>query len=180
MSAEGKGIYGILIEFEEPEKLVAACRRVRDQGFERWDAHSPFPIHGMDRAMGIRETRLPLLIFAGGLTGFATALLMQWWMNAIDYPFLISGKPLFGLPANIPITFELTVLFAAITTVIGMWGSNGLPCLYHPVFKSESFRRVTTDRFFIVLEASDKKFDLQGTQDFAESLGGIHVERLEE
>lgn len=180
MSAEGKGIYGILIEFEEPEKLVAACRQVRDQGFERWDAYSPFPIHGMDRAMGIRETRLPLLIFAGGLTGFATALLMQWWMNAIDYPFLISGKPLFGLPANIPITFELTVLFAAITTVIGMWGSNGLPCLYHPVFKSEHFRRVTADRFFIVLEASDKKFDPQGTRDFAESLGGIHVERLEE
>ena len=180
MSAEGKGTYGILIEFEEPERLVEACRRVRDQGFERWDAFSPFPIHGMDRAMGIRGTRLPLLIFAGGLAGLATALLMQWWMNAIDYPFLISGKPLFGLPANIPITFELTVLFAALTTVIGMWWRNGMPCLYHPVFKSERFRRVTADRFFIVLEASDKEFELQGTQDFAESLGGIHIERLEE
>ena len=179
MSAEKEGIYGILVEFEEPERLVEACRRVRDEGFERWDAHTPFPIHGMDRAMGIRETRLPLLVFAGGLTGFATALLMQWWMNAIDYPFLISGKPLFGLPANIPIIFELTVLLAALTTFFGMWGRNGMPQLYHPVFKSERFRRVTTDRFFIVLEASDKKFDLEKTQEFAESLGGIHIERLE-
>ena len=93
---------------------------------------------------------LPWIVLAAGLTGTITALAMQIWMNAIDYPFLISGKPLFGLPANIPITFELTVLFAAITTVIGMWGSNGLPCLYHPVFKSERFRRVTADRFFIV------------------------------
>jgi hypothetical protein len=180
MSADKQGTYGILIEFEDPNRLVEACRRVREKGFERWDAYTPFPIHGMDRAMGIRTTRLPLLIFVGGLAGFATALLMQWWMNAIDYPFLISGKPLFGLPANIPITFELTVLFAAITTVIGMWGRNGMPRLYHPVFKSEHFRRVTTDRFFIVLEASDKSFELQSTQDFAASLGGIHVERLEE
>lgn len=180
MNAEEKGLYGLLIEFEQPEQLVEACRRVRDRGFEKWDAHSPFPIHGMDRAMGIRPTRLPLLIFAGGLAGLATALFIQWWMNAIDYPFLISGKPLFGLPANIPITFELTVLFAALTTVFGMWGRNGMPCLYHPVFKSDRFRRVTADRFFIVLEASDRKFDSPDTLDFAESLGGIHVERLEE
>ncbi|MDY7092926.1 MAG: DUF3341 domain-containing protein [Acidobacteriota bacterium] len=174
------GTYGLLIEFDDPEELVAACRQVRDEGFQRWDAYTPFPIHGMDRAMGIRPTRLPLLILAGGLTGLTVALLMQWWMNAVDYPFLISGKPLFGLPANIPVTFELTVLFSALTAFFGLWGRTGMPRLYHPVFKSERFRRVTADRFFIVLEASDSRFDLQRTQEFAESLGGVHVERLEE
>jgi len=174
------GIYGVLVEFDDPERLVEACRQVRDAGFERWDAYSPFPIHGMDRAMGIRGTRLPLLILAGGLTGLTLALLMQWWMNAVDYPFLISGKPLFGLPANIPVTFEATVLVSALTAFFGMWGRNGMPCLYHPVFKSERFRRATADRFFIVLEASDPRFRLQTTQEFAESLGGVHIERLEE
>ena len=180
MSAKDSGTFGILIEFEEPERLVEACSKVRDQGFQRWDAHTPFPIHGMDRAMGIRNTRLPFFILGAGITGLATALLMQWWMNAIDYPFLISGKPLFGLPANIPVTFELTVLFSALATFFGMWGRNGLPSLYHPAFKSDRFRRATADRFFIVLEASDAQFHLQRTQDFADSLGGIHVERLEE
>lgn len=179
-SSPDRGIYGLLIEFEDPERLVEACRQVREEGFEKWDAHTPFPIHGMDRAMGIRATRLPLLILAGGLTGLSIALLMQWWMNAIDYPFLISGKPLFGLPANIPVTFELTVLVSALTAFFGLWGGNGMPRLYHPVFKSERFRRATADRFFIVLEASDPRFELQRTQEFAESLGGIHVERLEE
>lgn len=178
-SSGDPGIYGLLIEFEEPGRLVEACRRVRDRGFEKWDAHTPFPIHGMDRAMGIRSTRLPLLILAGGLTGLATALLIQWWMNAVDYPFLISGKPLFGLPANIPVTFELTVLFSALTAFFGLWGRNGMPRLYHPVFKSERFRRATADRFFIVLEASDARFEPGRTEEFAESLGGVHVQRLE-
>lgn len=178
-SAE-QGLFGLLVEFDEPDRLVEACRRVRDEGFEKWDAHTPFPIHGMDRAMGIRPTRLPLLILAGGLTGLSLALLMQWWMNAVDYPFLISGKPLFGLPANIPVTFELTVLLSALTAFFGLWGSNGMPRLYHPVFKSERFRRASADRFFIVLEASDARFELKRTQEFAESLGGVHVQRLEE
>ena len=172
-------LFGLLVEFEEPGPLVEACRKVRDEGFERWDAYTPFPIHGMDRAMGIRETRLPLLILIGGLTGLSIALLMQWWMNAVDYPFLISGKPLFGLPANIPVTFELTVLLSALTAFFGLWGRNGMPKLYHPVFKSERFRRATADRFFIVLEASDKKFDLGRTEAFADSLGGSYVQRLE-
>ncbi|MEM9553595.1 MAG: DUF3341 domain-containing protein [Acidobacteriota bacterium] len=178
--AADRAIYGLLVEFEHPEGLVEACRRVRDEGFERWDAYTPFPIHGMDRAMGIRETRLPKLILLGGLTGLAIALLMQWWMNAVDYPFLISGKPLFGLPANIPVTFELTVLCSALTAFFGLWGRNGMPRLYHPVFKSRRFRRATADRFFLVLEASDRRFDLRRTQEFAASLGGVHVQQLEE
>ncbi len=178
--SEGSKVYGILLEFEDPQNLVVACRKVRDAGYTRWDAHTPFPIHGMDAAMGIRGTRLPLLILAGGLTGLALALLMQWWMNAVDYPFLISGKPLFGLPANIPVTFELTVLFAALTTFFGMWGLNGMPRLYHPVFKSARFRRATADRFFIVIESDDPLYQTEGTSDFAASLGAVAVEELED
>ncbi len=173
-------LYGLLVEFEDPNVMVSACRQVRDAGFKKWDAHTPFPIHGMDDAMGIRGTRLPLLILGGGLTGLCAALLMQWWMNAVDYPLVISGKPLFGLPANIPVTFELTILLSALATFFGMWGLNGMPRLYHPVFKSRRFRRATSDRFFIVIETADTLFDRHETRAFLESLGGTAVEELEE
>jgi hypothetical protein len=173
-------LYGLLTEFEDPNLFVAGCRQVRDAGYQKWDAHTPFPIHGMDEAMGIRGTRLPFLILAGGLTGLGLALLMQWWMNAVDYPFLISGKPLFGLPANIPVTFELTVLIAALTTFFGMWGLNGMPRLHHPLFGSRRFRRVTSDRFVIVIEACDPRFDLERTRNFLTSLGGSAVEAVPE
>ena len=173
-------LFGMMVGFDNPELFVAACRKVRDAGFEHWDAHSPFPIHGMDAAMGIRGTRLPWLVLVGGLTGLGLALLMQWWMNAIDYPFHISGKPLFGLPANIPVTFELTVLFSALTVFFAMWGLNGMPCLHHPVFRSRNFRRVTSDRFFIVIEARDPKFQLTKTREFMDSLGGDATETLED
>jgi hypothetical protein len=134
----------------------------------------------MDAAMGIRGTRLPLLILGGGLTGFCLALLMQWWMNAVDYPLVISGKPLFGLPAAIPVTFELTILFSALTTFFGMWGLNGMPRLYHPLFKSHRFLRATSDRFFIAIDAADPLFDPRETRVFMESLGGTALEELEE
>jgi hypothetical protein len=173
-------LYGLLIEFTDPNALVEACRRVRDDGWRRWDAHTPFPLHGMDDAMGIRGTRLPLIVLAGGLCGCGLALLMQWWMNAVDYPLVISGKPLFGLPANIPVTFELTVLLSALSTFFGMWGLNGMPRLHHPVFNSARFRRVTADRYFIVLEAADPRFDPERTRAFAQSLGGTAVEAIEE
>jgi len=173
-------LYGLMAEFDDPEVLVQACRRVRDAGFRRWDAHTPFPLHGMDKAMGIRGTRLPFLILGGGLAGVALALLMQWWMNAVDYPFLISGKPLFGLPANIPVVFELAVLCSALTTFFGMWGLNGMPRLHHPLFGSARFRRATSDRFFIVIEASDMRFEKKNTQDFLASLGPTAVEAIEE
>jgi hypothetical protein len=134
----------------------------------------------MDDAMGIKGTQLPLIVLAGGLTGCGLALLMQWWMNAVDYPFLISGKPLFGLPANIPVVFELTVLFSALATFFGMWGLNGMPRLYHPLLTSERFRRVTSDRFFIVIEAQDRRFDPDQTRQFLASLGGSGVEEIRE
>lgn len=174
------GLYGLLTEFESPAALVEAVEKVRDAGFKHWDVHTPFPIHGMDDAMGIRGTRLPFIILGGALTGLGLATLMQWWMNAVDYPFMISGKPLFGIPANVPIMFELTVLLSAFATFFGMWGLNGMPRLYHPLFNNARFRRATQDRFFIVVEAGDPKFQLEKTREFLASLGGAVVEEVNE
>ena len=180
-TSNGSGrIYGLMVEFENVWDFMPAVKRVRDAGFKHWDVHTPFPVHGMDDAMGIRGTRLPLIILGSGLTGLALATLMQWWMNAVDYPFLISGKPLFGLPANIPVMFELTVLFSAFAAFFGMWGLNGMPRLYHPLFNSTRFRRATQDRFFIVVEARDPGFDLEKTRAFLADLGGSAIEEVNE
>jgi hypothetical protein len=179
-SAPPRKLFGYLVEFETVDQLVHAARRVRDAGYRNWDAHSPFPVHGLDSAMGIRYTKLPLLILACGLFGMGGALLMQWWMNAVNYRYLISGKPYFSLPANIPIVFELTVLFAAIGAVFGMLAFNRLPQWHHGVFSSPRFARVTTDRFFISVEAKDPKFDEVRTAQFLAGLGGSDVEALEE
>ncbi len=171
---------GLIVEFDNTIDLLEAAAKVRDAGYRKWDVHSPIPIHGMDDAMGIRPTILPWMVLGAGLSGLAVALLMQWWMNAFDYPILISGKPLFSLPANIPVTFELTVLFSALTGVFGLISLNGLPQLYHPLFSSTRFRRATTDRFFIYIEAEDPLFDIQKTQAFLASLGGLAVETIED
>lgn len=179
MAAKG-GLYGLLTEFESPALLMQAVEKVRDAGFRNWDVHTPFPVHGMDDAMGIRGTQLPFVVLGGGLTGLALATLMQWWMNAIDYPFVISGKPLFGLPANIPIMFELTVLLSAFATFFGMWIMNDMPKWYHPLFNNSRFRRATQDRFFIVIEARDPSFDPVRTREFLASLGGSVVEEVNE
>lgn len=170
--------HGLLVEFDDPTDLEHACEKVRDAGFKNWDAHTPFPVHGMDAAMGIRGTRLPWIVLGGGLTGMSVALLMIWWMNAVDYPYIISGKPLFGWPAAVPVTFELTVLLSAFATFFGMWGLNGMPRLSHPLFSNERFRRATTDRFFIVIEKTDPQFELARTREFLESLGGLAVDEI--
>ena len=175
----GERLYGLLAEFETVEALLAAAAHVRDAGFTRFDVYSPIPIHGLDEAMGIRSTRLPWVVLAGGTTGAAAALLLQWWTNAVNYPFVISAKPLFGLPANIPVTFELTVLFAAIGAFVGMLVGNRLPELYHPLFKVPRFRRVTTDTFFIGIEAADPRFDLDETRTMLEAVGGRGVVAVE-
>jgi len=180
MKREESRLFGYLAEFESVGELMKACVQVRDAGFKRWDAHTPFPVHGLDSAMGLRTTKLPWAVFFAGATGAGLGLLMQWWMNAVDYPLNISGKPLFSIPANIPITFEVTILLSAITAFIGMLAFNGLPRFYHPVFQSERFRRVTNDRFFISVEARDPKFRAEETRSFLESLGAAQVESLEE
>ncbi len=179
-AAAGDNLYGLLAEFDSPARVMKAAAEVRDEGFEKWDVHTPFAVHGMDDAMGLRGTRLPFLVLAGGATGLGLATLMQWWMNAVDYKFIISGKPLFGIPANVPVMFELTVLLSAFAAFFGMWIINGLPRWYHPLFTNRRFQRVTQDRFFIVIEADDPRFDRQKTRDFLTSLGGTVVEEVHE
>lgn len=177
-SPRAGGCYGYLVSFASVEQLLQAAARVRDAGYTRWDAHTPFVVHGLDKAMGIRPTILPYLVFGGGLTGAVCGILLQWFTNAHDYPFLISGKPIFSLPANIPVAFETTVLFSAITALVGMLALNLLPQLSHPLHGSRSFKRATDDRFFISIEARDPIFDPAATRELLESLGGSAVEEV--
>lgn len=184
---------GYLAEFATVDDVIHAARKVREAGFTRWDVHSPFPIHGIDSAMGIRMTVLPWIVLVAGLTGLTFGIFMQWWVNASPwqllgglpsnfqgYEFLISGKPIWSLPANIPAAFETTVLFSAFTAGLGMLVLNQLPCLYNPLLKSERFRRATSDRFFVVIEASDPKFDANRTQELLNSLKPAAVEAFED
>ncbi len=171
--------WGLLAEFDSVDALLPAVENLRAAGYTKFDVHSPFPVHGVDAAMGTRMSRLPWLVAAGGAAGTATALVMQWWMNGVDYPFKISAKPLFGLPAAIPITFELTVLFAALTAFVAVIAANGLPQLFHPLFANERFRRGTSDRFFISVESADPLFELPKTRALLETLGSVHVDEVE-
>ena len=171
--------YGILAEFATPTDLYHACERVRDAGFTRWDAHTPFPVHGLEGAMGLRRSPLPWIVLGAGLTGAAVGFGLQWWVHASAYPLVISGKPYFAWPAMIPITFELGVLFAAFGAVFGMLGLNRLPMHNHPLFKSKVFERVTDDAFFISIESWDPRFDPSATGKLLKSLGARSVELLE-
>ncbi len=170
-------LVGLLAEFDSPESLIAAARQVREDGYRKLEAFSPFPVHGIDAAIGIKPTGLPWLVLGAGLTGATVALAGQWWTNAVDYPFLISGKPLFSLPANIPVIFEVIILFSAFTAFLGMLALNGLPKLFQPLFRSSRFRRVTTDRFFLLVEADDAEFSPDETTELLNSLGATHVEQ---
>lgn len=173
-------LVGLLAEFEDVDQIMRAARAVRREGYRSWDVHSPFPIHGLDHAMGTRPTILPWLVLMGGLMGLVGGLFLQYYTMAVDYKFMISGKPFFSLPAFIPVTFETTILGAALTAVFGMLALNRLPMLYNPLFKSARFRRVTSDRFFVVIDASDPKFDEQRTSGLLASLGATAIERVED
>lgn len=184
----GKKLHGVLAEFATVEQLLAAARAVRAGGYTRWDVHSPFPVHGMDEAMGVRMTRLPWLVFLMGLSGTMAGLILVWWSNATSfavphalrgYPFVVAGKPIFSLPGNIPVIFELTVLLAAFGAVFGMLGLNRLPMLFNPWLTNERFRRVTQDRFFISIEAADPKFDRTRTASWLVDLGARGVEEVD-
>jgi hypothetical protein len=173
-------LIGLLAEFDSVDAVVNAARGVRKARYRRWDVHSPFPIHGIDYAIGIKPTILPWLVLGGGLFGLVGGLLLQWYTNAFDYPFLVSGKPIWSLPANIPVIFECTILCASLVAVFGMFGLNKLPTLYNPLFKSERFRRVTSDRFFIVIDSSDPMFDETITAETLKQLGAKVIERVED
>lgn len=189
--APTRKLYGLIAEFDSPGKLLKAAEQVRAAGYKWWDCCTPFPVHGLDKAMAIRPTILPVAVFFAGLSGTLTAFALQSFTNSTDwslwallwvtgYPFLVSGKPLLSLPAFIPVMFELTVLFSALGAFSMMFGFNGLPRLYHPLFKSKRFRRVTDDRFFIVIESRDPRFFKARTQEFLESLDPISIEEVED
>ncbi len=168
--------YGLLAELAGPTELVKAARQIRDAGYKRWDAHSPFPVHGLDPSMGIKPTILPWIVLGAGLSGLGLALLMQWWMNAIDYPYVISGKPIFSLPANIPVIFELTVLLSGVTCFLAVLMLSLLPEHYHPLLGVERMKRATQDGFFISIEAADPLFNERTTAELLKKAGAKSVE----
>lgn len=181
---------GLLVEFDSPTALLTAATKVRDAGYRRWDTHSPFPVHGIDAAMGVRPTKLPYLVLLCAAIGTCLGLGLQWWTNATlpgtlpapnfvsGYAFWISGKPDFSLPANIPVIFELTVLLAALAAVFGMLIFNNLPRHHNPLFNVARFKRVTADRFFLAVDAADQRFSADGTAAFLATLGGAAVEPI--
>ena len=179
-ASAGPRVWGMLAEFERPEELVAAARRAREAGYRRMDGYSPFPIHGLSEALGFRPSKLPLVVLAGGIIGCATALGMQWFSSTVHYPMNVGGRPFASWPSFIPITFELTVLFAAGAAVFGMLGMNRLPMPYHPVFNAPRFAFASRDRFFLGVEAKDPKFDLANTRAFLNGLGAREVVEVEE
>jgi hypothetical protein len=176
---EGTKHYGVLARFSGPQELYRACERVRDAGYRKWDAHTPFPIHGLDAAMGLRQSGLSWIVLVLGLGGAAGGMLLQWWISAVAYPLVISGKPFFSWPAFVPVTFELGVLGGALGAVFGMFGLNKLPMLHHPLFNSEQFERFSDDGFFISIEAWDRKFDADTTTRFLREIGATDVELVD-
>ncbi len=170
----------VLAEFADVDALLSAAEKVRLAGYKKFDCYSPFPVHGLDAAMGEKQSVLGWIVGVMALIGGGSALLMQWWMSAIDYPLIISGKPLFSHQAFVPIIFELTVLLSAFGAVFGMFALNRLPRLYHPIFNSDRFRAATDGGFFVGIEAEDPKFNVEETKRFLSAAGATHVEVVKE
>ena len=172
-------IYGMMAEFETPTDLVVAIRKARDVGYRLMDAYTPFPIEEVSEALHIHDRRLPLLVLIGGICGFIGGYALQYWISVIEYPLNVGGRPLHSWPAFIPITFETTVLVAALTAVFGMLALNGLPMPYHPVFNVRQFALASRDRFFLCIEATDPQFDRVATRRFLERLEPRSVAEVE-
>ncbi len=168
-------IFGLMAEFETPAQLLGATRRAYGEGFRRMDAYSPFPVPELAEALGFHRDRVALICLAGGILGGSTAYLLQWWINTVAFPLNVGGRPLHSWPSFIVVTFEMTVLFAALAAFLGMWALNGLPMPYHPVFNVEEFTKATRDRFFLCIEAADPRFELERTREFLDALGASKV-----
>jgi len=174
-------LYGVMAEFDDTTAFVEAARRTYAEGYRNFEAYSPFPIHELFDVMHLHDKRVPLFVLLGGLTGLCTGLALQVWVSAIAYPLNIGGRPFLSWPMFVPVTFELTILFAAFAAVFGMFGLNGLPMPYHPVFNVDRFTlHASQDRFFIAVEANDPKFDRHATRSFLQSLGAKEISDVEE
>ena len=170
-----RNLYGIMAEFDSATQLVDAARQVRDAGYSRTDAFTPFPLHEIDEALGIKRSILPYLCFAGGITGLLSGLGLTYFVHVIDYPIIVGGRPHFSLPAFIPPMYELTILFASFTAVFGMLFLNGLPRPYHPVFNVPRFALASREKFFLIVETADPNFEYEKTRQLIEGLSAQEV-----
>jgi len=172
--------WGILAEFDSAAEIFHACEKVRDAGFAHWDAHTPFPVHGLDDAMGLKASKLPWVVLVVGLSGTITGTALQYWVHNYAYKLVISGKPLFAWPAYVPIIFEMSILFSAFATIFSIMGFCRLPRWNHPIFGSARFEKASDDKFFISIESADPKFEATRTAEFLKGIGAKHVELVEE
>ncbi|MEQ1572823.1 MAG: DUF3341 domain-containing protein [Vicinamibacterales bacterium] len=172
-------LYGLMAEFDNPTALVRAAEQARLAGYREMDAYSPIPIHDLTEAIGARRTRLPILVFIGGMLGGLGGFGLEYWSQVIAYPLNIGGRPLNSWPQFVPVMFETTVLGAALAAFVGMWALNKLPQPYHPVFNVPAFARASTDRFFLCIEAADPRFDREATGQFLQGLHPVGVTDVE-
>jgi len=179
VTESGNAVYGMIAEFSETPKVFKAAMKVRDAGYTKWDVHTPFPIHDMEEAMGIKTTKLPLLAAGAALSGLLIAISLQWGIDML-YPVVLQGKPLFAWQPFMPVMFELSILATAFMCIFGMLALNGLPRFHHPLFSNERFHRVSNDRFFIAIEASDPNFDPIKTKKLLEEVGGTDITLVED
>lgn len=180
VTEDGDAVYGMMAEFDTAAGIYHGAEKVRDAGYAKWDAYSPFPIHGMEEAMGVKRTMLPLVVAFVGFGGVGGALALQWWTNYTDYPLVVQGKPFNAWEPFTPVMFELGVLCAAITCLVAMLMMNGLPQWYQPLLKKDRFLKTSDDRFVICIEAADPKFDPVGTRRLLEEAGGTHIDLVQE
>jgi len=171
--------YGLIATFERPADLYHAAEKVRDAGYRHWDCITPFPVHGLDKAMGMRRSIVPRISLAGGITGFCTGMGLIWFADAYANRLVVGGKPFFSPLFAFPVSYELTILFTAFATIIGMFIVNGLPMHYHPVLKYDQIARGLDDTFFIVIEARDPRYNLANTKALLEKAGGKNIQEIE-
>lgn len=170
-------VYGIMGYFESPADLYHACEEIRDAGYKQFDAQTPFPVHGLEKAMGLPPTKLPFFVLGGGATGLSSGIALTWYVNW-DYPLNISGKPPFSWQIYIPVYFELTILLSALTCFFGLWALCKLPTFFHPTMRHKAFPRTTDDAFFVVIEAKDPKYDASSARKLLEKLGAKEIEEV--
>jgi hypothetical protein len=178
MNHATKTLYGLGAEFSSAAALLEAAKKIYAHGFKKWDVYSPFPIHGMDHAMGFKRSRVSLFSLIGGFTGLTTGFVLIYYTSALNYPLIVQGKPYFSLESSLPIFFELTILLTAFGTVLGLLLLTLLPRLHHPVFNWDRFQRATDDGFFLVLEVADPKFDPTASRQLLQGMGGTHITEI--